>query len=392
MKKKLTLLLSAAILLLTSCGNSLPAGKDPTILIPITETVQTEVGIDTEMPSNEFDPSLIPVYAGSAYTTVNDNIPFFAADDTLPDGYEFYSHLDEFGRCGPAMALVGKETMPTEERGEIGMIKPTGWHTVKYSGIVDGNYLYNRCHLIGYQLSGENANEKNLITGTRYFNVTGMLPFENEVADYAKNTGNHVMYRVTPVFTGDNLVADGVLMEAYSPEDNGEGVCFCVFVYNVQPGIEIDYATGDSWISEAAQKENDNKTDDSVVDYVLNTGTHKFHLPDCDSVTDMKQQNRKDYSGSRQDLIDQGYDPCKRCNPQEENMEYATYQITSEIYGEGTFFFTDCGHKMYSNKDKMAYHGCLCPGCFSQGKMTTLYLRGSEEGNRYWKKRLEEKL
>lgn len=195
------------------------------------------------------------------------------------------------------------------------MIKPTGWHTVKYPGIVDGNYLYNRCHLIGYQLSGENANEKNLITGTRYFNVTSMLPFENEVADYVKNTGNHVMYRVTPVFAGDNLVADGVLVEAYSTEDNGKGVCFCVFVYNIQPRIEIDYATGESWISGVAQKESDENTDDSDIDYVLNTSTRKFHLPDCDSVTDMKPQNRKDYSGSRQNLIDQGYDPCKRCNP-----------------------------------------------------------------------------
>lgn len=315
MKKKLTLLLSAVILLLTSCGSSLPVNENHASTIPDIEIIQTESEIVPEESQSEFDSSQIPVYAGNAYTTINDNIPFFAADDTLPAGYEFYSPLDELGRCGPAMALVGKEVMPTEERGEIGMIKPTGWHTVKYPGIVDGNYLYNRCHLIGYQLSGENANEKNLITGTRYFNVTGMLPFENEVADYVKNTGNHVMYRVTPVFARDNLVADGVLMEAYSTEDNGEGVCFCVFVYNVQPGIEIDYATGDSWVNGTAQKESDEKTDDSVVDYVLNTGTHKFHLPDCDSVADMKPQNRRNYCGSRQDLIDQGYDPCKRCNP-----------------------------------------------------------------------------
>lgn len=315
MKKKLTLLLSVAILLLTSCGSSLPVNENHANTISKIEIIQTESEIDPEESPSKFDPSQVPVYAGNAYTTINDNIPFFAADDTLPAGYEFYSPMDELGRCGPAMALVGKETMPTEERGEIGMIKPTGWHTVKYPGIVDGNYLYNRCHLIGYQLSGENANEKNLITGTRYFNVTGMLPFENEVADYVKNTGNHVMYRVTPVFAGDNPVADGVLVEAYSTEDNGEGVCFCVFVYNIQPGIEIDYATGDSWISGAAQKESDKNTDDSVVNYVLNTGTRKFHLPVCESVTDMKPQNRKDYSGSRQNLIDQGYDPCKRCNP-----------------------------------------------------------------------------
>lgn len=262
MKKKLILLLSAVILLLTSCGRSLPVNENHADTIPKIEVIQTESEIDTEESPSKFDSSQVPVYAGNAYTTINDNIPFFAADDTLPAGYEFYSPMDELGRCGPAMALVGKETMPTEERGEIGMIKPTGWHTVKYPGIVDGNYLYNRCHLIGYQLSGENANEKNLITGTRYFNVTGMLPFENEVADYVKNTGNHVMYRVTPVFAGDNPVANGVLMEAYSTEDNGEGVCFCVFIHNVQPGIEINYATGDSWISGAAQKESDENTDD----------------------------------------------------------------------------------------------------------------------------------
>lgn len=315
MKKKLTLLLSAAILLLTSCGSSLPVNENHANIIQEIEVIQTELEIDPEESPSKFDSSQIPVYAGNAYTTINNNIPFFAADDILSTGHEFYSPLDELGRCGPAMALVGKETMPTEERGEIGMIKPTGWHTVKYSGIVDGNYLYNRCHLIGYQLSGENANEKNLITGTRYFNVTGMLPFENEVADYVKNTGNHVIYRVTPVFAGDNLVADGVLMEAYSTEDNGEGVCFCIFVYNIQPGIEIDYATGDSWISGVAQKESDENTDDSNNNYVLNIGTHKFHLPDCDSVEDMNPQNKKDYSGSRQDLINQGYDPCKRCNP-----------------------------------------------------------------------------
>lgn len=314
MKKKIILLFLALMLLLASCGSSLPANDDQTAVV-VTKTSREETETDSEKSLCEFDFSQIPAYADNAYTEINDNIPFFDEDDSMPSGYEYYSTLDELGRCGPATALVGLETMPTEERGEIGMIKPTGWHTVKYSGIVDGNYLYNRCHLIGYQLSGENANEKNLITGTRYFNVTGMLPFENEVADYVKNTGNHVMYRVTPVFAGDNLVADGVLMEAYSPEDNGEGICFCVFVYNIQPGIEIDYATGDSRISGATQKESGEKTDDSVVNYVLNTGMRKFHLPDCESVTDIKPQNRKDYCGSRQNLIDQGYDPCKRCNP-----------------------------------------------------------------------------
>ena len=163
--------------------------------------------------------------------------------------FESYSELDSLGRCGVAYACASTDTMPTEERGTIGQIKPTGWHTVKYD-CVDGKYLYNRCHLIGYQLTGENANTKNLITGTRYLNVEGMLPFENMVAEYVEETGNHVMYRVTPHFEGTNLLASGVQMEAYSVEDDGEGVCFNVYVYNAQPGITIDYKNGDSRLTE----------------------------------------------------------------------------------------------------------------------------------------------
>ena len=188
----------------------------------------------------------IPDYNGKSYAEVNGNRPFFDNDDITTEVFETYSDLDYLGRCGTAYANICKELMPTEERGEIGMIKPTGWHTVKYPDIIEDRYLYNRCHLIGYQLSGENANSANLITGTRYFNVEGMLRFENWVAEYVRETNNHVLYRVTPVFDGNDLVAKGVLMEAYSVEDNGAGVEFCVFVYNVQPGIEIDYRTGDS--------------------------------------------------------------------------------------------------------------------------------------------------
>ena len=188
----------------------------------------------------------IPDYNGKPYAEVNGNRPFFGNDDITTEVFETYSDLDYLGRCGTAYANICKELMPTEERGEIGMIKPTGWHTVKYPDIIEDRYLYNRCHLIGYQLSGENANSANLITGTRYFNVEGMLRFENWVAEYVRETNNHVLYRVTPVFDGNDLVAKGVLMEAYSVEDNGAGVEFCVFVYNVQPGIEIDYRTGDS--------------------------------------------------------------------------------------------------------------------------------------------------
>lgn len=189
--------------------------------------------------------SSIPAYSGSPYVAINNNVPFFTDNEMTTTAFENYSSLDTLGRCGVAYANVCTETMPTEERGAIGSVKPSGWHTVKYD-IVSGKYLYNRCHLIGYQLSAENANTKNLITGTRYLNVEGMLPFENMVADYIKETNNHVLYRVTPMFDGNNLVASGVLMEAKSVEDNGDGILFNVYCYNVQPGITIDYATGES--------------------------------------------------------------------------------------------------------------------------------------------------
>jgi len=184
-------------------------------------------------------------YDGEPYEVVNGNEPYFTEDDLTTEVFETYSRLDSLGRCGTAYANICKKLMPTSDRESISSVKPTGWHSVQYD-IVDGKSLYNRCHLIGFQLSGENANERNLITGTRYMNVEGMLPFENMVADYVYETGNHVLYRVTPIFEGDNLVATGVLMEAFSVEDNGEGICFCVFCYNVQPGIEIDYMDGDS--------------------------------------------------------------------------------------------------------------------------------------------------
>ena len=190
----------------------------------------------------------IPIYSGEAYCEINGNVPYFSEDEMVTEAFENYSDLDFLGRCGVAYANICKEIMPTEERGEIGMIKPSGWHTVKYNDRIDGNYLYNRCHLIGYQLAGENANPKNLITGTRYLNVEGMLPFENLVADYVNNTGNHVLYRVTPMFSGSNLVANGVLIEAKSVEDNGGGILFNVYCYNVQPGVGINYENGDSWL------------------------------------------------------------------------------------------------------------------------------------------------
>ena len=264
----------------------------------------------------------LPAYAGEPYVTINDNQPFFTEEDYTTNSFETYSPLDSLGRCGSAYACVGQDLMPTEDRECISSVTPSGWINVQY----DGQYLYNRCHLIGFQLTGENANEENLITGTRYMNVDGMLPFENMVADYVKETDNHVLYRVTPVFDGDNLVASGVLMEAYSVEDNGEGVTFCVYAYNVQPGVTIDYATGASAKSgealpqvsapaQTAAGSGEDNSQDQTGSYVLNTSSKKFHLPDCSGVESMNEANRQDYTGSRQDLIDQGYAPCGICKP-----------------------------------------------------------------------------
>ena len=261
----------------------------------------------TAAPAPSFDLEDIPEFSGEPYVVLEDNRPNFPEEEWSAEPFEEYSPLDSLGRCGPAYACVGLETMPTEERGSIGQVKPSGWQTAKYDN-VDGKYLYNRCHLLGFQLTGENANEENLITGTRYMNVDGMLPFENLVADYVKETDNHVLYRVTPIFQGDNLVADGVLMEACSVEDEGAGLSFCVFCYNVQPGVTIDYATGESW-QEGAEPQSGETT------YILNTNSHKFHDPDCSSVSGMSTANRQEYTGSREDLIAQGYTPCGQCNP-----------------------------------------------------------------------------
>lgn len=274
----------------------------------------------------------IPEFSNQPFVKINDGIPFFTETEYTTESYEHYSELDRLGRCGVVMACVGQDLMPIEDRGTIGPVKPTGWHTVKYD-FVDGKYLYNRCHLIGYQLSGENANEKNLITGTRYLNIEGMLPFENKVSDYVSGTGNHVLFRVTPIYDGDNLLASGVLMEAYSVEDNGQGITFNIYAYNNQPGVIIDYATGDSEldgsqtvltdsynaetsssdVEVAANAEN--QTTSEVRDYVLNTNTMRFHYPTCNSVTQMKEKNKKEFTGTREELMSQGYGPCGNCNP-----------------------------------------------------------------------------
>lgn len=210
-------------------------------------SVYQESKKEVELPSYNIEE--IPVYNGNDSIIINDNKPFFEESDYTTTSYEKYSEFDFLGRCGVATSNIGIDLMPTEERGSIGMVKPSGWHTVKYD-IVDGKYLYNRCHLIGYQLTGENANEQNLITCTRQMNTKGMLPYENKVAEYVKRTNHHVLYRVTPIFEGENLVASGVEIEAYSVEDNGEGIEFNAFVYNVQEGIEINYLTGDSKLKE----------------------------------------------------------------------------------------------------------------------------------------------
>lgn len=320
-----------------------------------------------------FSLSDVPLYSGQPYAAVNDNIPYFSESDLTEQSFETYSDLDAAGRCGVAYACIGTDIMPTEERDRIGNVRPTGWHTIKYSDVIEDNYLYNRCHLIGYQLSGENANEKNLITGTRYLNVQGMLPFENLVADYVTETGNHVLYRVTPIFEGDNLLASGVLMEAESVEDHGESILFCVFVYNVQPGILIDYATGESSIDPNAQQQeifastgisasesvpepteaptsgsaptsgqmpaqaepsvsesaaepaepqapapqepSVSQEEPQEITYILNTSTKKFHYPYCKSVKQMNDKNKKEYTGSRDEVISQGFVPCKNCDP-----------------------------------------------------------------------------
>jgi len=282
--------------------------------------------LQQENPAESFTLDSVPDFDGkTAYVIINENKPKFTDSEIVSKSFEKYTELDYLGRCGVAVACVGKDIMPTEKRGSIGQVKPSGWHTVKYD-IVDNKYLYNRCHLIGYQLTGENANKENLITGTRYLNIEGMLVFENMIADYVKDTGNHVMYRVTPIFKGANLVAHGVLMEAYSVEDNGSGIEFCVYAYNAQPGIKIDYANGNSALTgeEIVPDENEEseipeeKEEPSVsekTNYVLNTSSKNFHAPDCRYAKSISEKNREEREAARAELIAEGYSPCGSCKP-----------------------------------------------------------------------------
>ncbi len=265
----------------------------------------------------------IPVFEGYPIIEQNDNYPEFTVKDLTVQAFDVYSELDSLGRTGSAMACIGKESLPHEERGLISDITPSGWKNSWYDSIEDG-YVYNRCHLIGYQLTG-NDTPNNLMTGTHYLNYESMLPYENWITMYISNTGNHVLYRVTPIYYGDNLVASAVRMEGYSVEDLGSGICFHFLAYNIQPGIAIDYATGETWPDESVIVLSNDATEEATsefetvevqeITYILNTNSHKFHYPYCDSVIDMKEKNKAEFYGTREEAIAQGYEPCGRCNP-----------------------------------------------------------------------------
>ena len=309
MKKSIALIKILALLLsltlvLTSC--TIPGIDSLLGLIPNADgnTAQDGYEITDELPTFEHR---------------HDGVPYFTEDEITDTAFESYSDIDQLGRCGVAMACIGTEIMPKdgEERGEISSVTPSGWYQAKYNH-VSGKYLYHRSHLIGWQLTAENANERNLITGTEYMNTDGMLPFENMVAKYIKNTKNHVMYRVTPDFKDDNLVASGVLIEAWSVEDNGKGIAICVYVYNRQPGVAINYKTGESkLISDSTAPENPSTPSDipGAKKYILNTSSMKFHLESCSYAQKTAATNKQYYTGYRDDLIEEGYTPCGNCNP-----------------------------------------------------------------------------
>ena len=355
-KKSYALILAfllALSIVFTGCQNSDDLDYDAG---DVNDSLQDaeDVGSGDDDDTSYFDPISdgariedVKEYTGKPYAVLNNNQPTFTEKEITTTGYEFYSPLDKLGRCGYAMACVGKETMPTKPRGSISSVKPTGWINNMYdTDIVSGGSLYNRCHLIAFQLTGENANKQNLITGTRYMNVDGMLPFEDMVADYINETGNHVMYRATPIFEGNNLLASGVNLEAYSVEDNGEGICFNVYIYNVQPGIILEYASGANRLADPSAGNDDqapennlpggttpdiNESDNPHPEtnepegsdpapigskYVLNKKSKKIHLPECASVPTIAEANMLLHDGPISDLIADGYEPCKNCNPQ----------------------------------------------------------------------------
>lgn len=320
MKKLNILFILIVSCLLCGCKhttNDIHIADNEPIIQYATTTTQSE---SNELTTSDITESAyaiwteFPKYTGTPYVIISNNMPRFSDEDITTNAFEHYSELDDLGRCGIAYANICQELMPTTEREGIGQIKPSGWHTANYHELIDGNYLYNRCHLIGFQLAGENANEKNLITGTRYLNVEGMLPFENQVAEYVKATNHHVLYRVSPVFFQNELVCRGVLIEAESVED--DNCVFCVYCFNVQPGIEINYETGESQIADNKTNIKTNtQTTSSVATYILNTNSLKIHTPTCSAIQDMAQHNRKEYNGDINNLLNQGYTKCKICNP-----------------------------------------------------------------------------
>lgn len=295
LKTSILSLFLALILLVSGCAAPAPAPDAPT------------------EPSTSINLASIPPFSGEPSVELDNNSPNFTEADLAREPFEEFAPLDNLNRCGTAFALLGPESMPTEPRGSTNSVRPSGWHLVKYD-IVDGKYLFNRCHLIAYRLCGENANECNLITGTRFLNIEGMLPYENTVADYIETTGNRVLMRVTPIFEGDELVARGVQLEAQSVEDDGTGVSFNVYAYNVQPGITIDYATGENTLDGTVAPD-EPALDTSQYAYILNVGTKRFHLPDCPSLNDMKEKNKRGFNGTRDEALAKGYEPCGRCNP-----------------------------------------------------------------------------
>lgn len=303
------------------------------LLILTTIHANANYDITVSFPKSDIKVETIPEYNGEDYIVLHNNLPGFYIWQLTTDTFVSFSPLDSMGRTGTGFACLGRETLPSEPRGSIGNIQPSGWQTVRYDDLIPDKYLYNRCHVIGFMLSGDNATPENLFTGTRYLNMTLMKQIESSVSEYIQGTGNHVLYRVTPFYKDDDLVAFGVQMEGYSVEDHGGTICFNVFLYNIQPGIQIDYKTGlsrkDPDYSEASSElfllpvELDNNNTpaskdlnpENQVTYVLNTNTKKFHYPYCSSVSDMKPTNREDFYGTREEAISAGYKACKRCNP-----------------------------------------------------------------------------
>ena len=317
MKKILTLLL-LNLLLLTGCSSD----KLPTIT-PTISADATDNYIEEPLLNSITDLNLIPKFDNKPFIEINDNSPNFLESEITSESFESFSNLDELGRVGIATASIGVDIMPTEDRESISHIDPSAWQSVKYDS-VSGGWLYNRSHLIGFQLTGENDNDENLMTGTRYMNVDGMLPFENMIADYVKETENNVMYRVTPHFIDNELLARGVQLEAYSIEDAGDGVSFNVYVYNNQPNIELDYANGNSIeLKESGEPietkvptdETVNETESEGVTYILNTDSLKYHKKSCHQAEKIKAENYGEHNGTGDEVEVMGYTPCGTCKP-----------------------------------------------------------------------------